>query len=303
MVRIEVRYMLGTLPTPPSVETPERRRSVARAPAQGTDPDRFRGPTGGKVASMTDPAAMLQSRATEVQRANRAELRELFASTPIPADELMVNLPLYMRSSAVAKLLYVDELYRMIVDVPGSILEFGVWWGANLALFESLRAVHEPYNYTRAIVGFDTFEGYSSPSAQDGADPLVREGAYSVDTGYVEHLSRVLECHRRENVMSHTERFRLEAGDASERIDAYLERHPETIVALAYFDMQLYEPTKACLQAIRPHLTRGSVIAMDELNSPEFPGETVAFREVLGLDTYRLRRSRILPDRTYLVVE
>lgn len=228
---------------------------------------------------------------------------ELFASTPIPKDELLVNLPLYMRSSAVAKLLYVDELYRMIVPVPGSIMEFGVWWGANLALFESLRAVHEPYNYTRSIVGFDTFEGYSTPSDVDGDDPLVREGAYAVGSEYAEHLTEVLECHRRENVMSHTERFRLEAGDAAAQLRSYLDRHPETIVSLAYFDMQLYAPTKACLEALLPHLTRGSVIAMDELNSAEFPGETVAFREVIGLDRYRLRRSQFLPDRTYLIIE
>jgi hypothetical protein len=44
------------------------------------------------------------------------------------------------------------------------------------------------------------------------------------------------------------------------------------------------------------------VLALDEVNAPEFPGETVAFREVFGLDTFELRRSQYLPDRTYLIV-
>jgi hypothetical protein len=246
---------------------------------------------------------LLQSRADDVQRANRAEMLTLYEQSPIPHDQLLVNFPLYMRSSAVAKMLYVDELYRKIVDVPGSILEFGVWWGANLALFESLRAVHEPYNYARKIIGFDTFEGYTPPDDADGGHALVHEGAYSVDTSYRAHLEQVLACHRAENVMSHVDRFSLEVGDAGEQITEYLARHPETIVSLAYFDMQLYAPTKACLEAIVPHLTRGSVIAMDELASDEFPGETLAFREVIGLDKYRLQRSRFLPDRTYLVIE
>lgn len=39
-----------------------------------------------------------------------------------------------------------------------------------------------------------------------------------------------------------------------------------------------------------PHLTRGSVLGFDELNCGEFPGETVAVREVLGLDRVALRR-------------
>jgi hypothetical protein len=42
---------------------------------------------------------------------------------------------------------------------------------------------------------------------------------------------------------------------------------------------------------------------MDELNSADFPGETVAFREAIGLDRHRLVRSRFLPDRTYVVID
>ena len=245
----------------------------------------------------------LQSRASDAQLENRARLVELFRTTPLPVEELLVNLPLYMRSSTVAKLLYVNELYELIVRQPGVVLEFGVWWGANLALFESLRAVHEPYNYTRRIAGFDTFHGYPSVAPEDGGDELASVGQYAVPSAYLDHLRDVLDYHRHENPMSHLERFEIVDGDASQTVVDYLERHPETIVALAYFDMQLYEPTKRCLEAIRPHLGRGSVIAMDELGSPEFPGETIAFREVLCLDRYELRRSRFLPDRTYLVVD
>ena len=79
----------------------------------------------------------LQTRASPEQQENRRNLEELFVATPLPTSDLLVNLPLYMRSSAIAKLLYVNELYEKIVDRPGVIIEFGVWWGANLALFES----------------------------------------------------------------------------------------------------------------------------------------------------------------------
>jgi hypothetical protein len=218
-------------------------------------------------------------------------------------DDLLVNLPLYMRSSALAKLLWVNELYELIKPSPGVIMEFGVWWGANLTLFESLRAVHEPYNYNRRVIGFDTFGGYPESRPEDGSDPLVHEGAYAVGSDYPEHLEQLIECHERENPMGHIHKHELVVGDAAKTIAEYLRAHPETIVALAYFDMQLYEPTKACLEAIRPHLVRGSVLAMDELNAREFPGETVAFREVLGLDRYMMRRSRFLPDRTYAVID
>jgi hypothetical protein len=252
---------------------------------------------------MTDDPPPLQTRASAAQVENRKQLVDLFTGSPVPPEQLLVNLPLYMRSSALAKLLYINELYELILPQPGVIMEFGVWWGSNLALFESLRAVYEPYNYTRRVIGFDTFEGYPAIAPEDGDDELAAVGGYSVGAEYLEHLGAVLEYHRQENPMSHLPRFELVQGVAAVTISDYLERHPETIVALACFDMQLYEPTKACLEAIRPHLARGSVLALDELNTPEFPGETLAFREVFGLDRYRLQRSRYLPDRTYLVVD
>ena len=36
------------------------------------------------------------------------------------------------------------------------VIEFGVRWGANLGLFQSLRGMYEPFNYNRKIVGFET---------------------------------------------------------------------------------------------------------------------------------------------------
>jgi len=245
----------------------------------------------------------LQSRASQQQKIARGKLLELFQSTPIPTEHLLVNLGLYMRSSVIAKFLYVNELYQQIINIPGVVMEFGVWWGQNLALFESLRAVYEPYNYTRKIIGFDTFEGYPSISEQDDSCDLVKLNQYAVSENYLEHLSALLDYHQQENIMSHVKKFELIKGDATITIKEYFGKHPETIVSLAYFDMQLYEPTINCLEAVKPYLVKGSVIAMDELNSPEFPGETVAFREAFGSMSFRLYRSRFLPDRAYAVLE
>jgi hypothetical protein len=245
----------------------------------------------------------LQSRASEKQMTAREKLLELFQTTPIPPEHLLVNLGLYTRSSVIAKFLYVNELYQQITTIPGVVMEFGVWWGQNLALFESLRAVYEPYNYTRKIIGFDTYEGYPSISEQDGSCDLVKLNQYAVSEDYLEHLSALLDYHQQENVMSHVKKYELVKGDATVTIGEYLEKHTETIISLAYFDMQLYEPTLMCLEAIKPYLVKGSVIAMDELNSSEFPGETVAFREAFGSMNFRLFRSRFLPDRSYAVIE
>lgn len=255
------------------------------------------------MAEESEKKHQIQSRASSEQLNSRQELLNLYSSCTIPPDQLLTNLGLFTRSSVVAKFLYLDELYRKIVQTPGVIMEFGVWWGHNLVAFENLRAVYEPYNYTRKVIGFDTFAGYPAIAPQDGSSDLAAEGQYAVDADHEQFLRRLLDYHERENTMGHIKKYELVKGDATKTISEYLERQPETIIALAYFDMQLYEPTKACLQMIRPYLTRGSVVALDELNCAEFPGETIAVREVFGLDKITIRKSQYLPDRSYVVIE
>jgi hypothetical protein len=233
----------------------------------------------------------------------RQVILDLFKKSPIPDDEMLVNLGAYLRSPLLAKILYLNELYQQIESLPGIIVEFGVWWGANLALFESFRSVYEPYNWTRKVVGFDTFAGYPRPTEKDGTSKYAAVGGYVVPEGHDEYLARLLSAHEADNVMGHITKYELVKGDVTQTIDKYLEKNPQTIIALAYFDLALYEPTRKCLEAIKPYLVRGSVLAMDELNSADFPGETLALREVFGLNRYRVIKSRFLPDRAYIVID
>jgi len=244
-----------------------------------------------------------QNRSEKSTVENRELLYKLFNERPIPDDQLMVNLGLYVRSGALAKILFANELYEKVLPIPGVIMEFGVWWGQNLALFQNLRAVLEPYNYTRKIIGFDTFSGYEEITDKDIKTETIKDGGYSVSDNYKNYLEQIMDFHERENVMSHIKKHELVEGNAKDTINNYLNRHPETIISLAYFDMAIYEPTKACLEAIEPFLIKGSIIAMDEINCPDYPGETLALKEAWGLKKYRIERSKYLADRAFIIIE
>jgi len=238
------------------------------------------------------------------ERQGRQQFLHLFKENPIPDTELLSNLGLYTRRQVVARALYMNDLYQKILQVPGVIMEFGCRWGQNLAWFISLRGIYEPFNQGRKIVGFDTFEGFTGIDEKDGAADIVTKGAYGVTSGYEDHLAKVLEYHESEAPMSHKKKFEIVKGDASEEVEKYLYKNPETVIALAYFDFDLYRPTKKCLEVIQGHLTKGSILAFDELHLREFPGETLALKEALGLDKYRLKRSHFSGAyQAYLVVE
>ena len=81
-----------------------------------------------------------------------------------------------------------------------------------------------------------------------------------------------------------------------------MEKNPETIIALAYFDFDLYEPTKECLMAIKTRLVKGSILGFDELNDPDSPGETLALMEVFGLENVQLKRFPFASRVSYFVL-
>ena len=208
-----------------------------------------------------------------------------------------------MRSSALTKILYINELYELILDIPGVIMEFGIWWGQNIILFENLRAIYEPFNYDRRVVGFDTFEGYKSITDQDVDSETIKTGGYTVSENYQNYLFDLIDFHEQENVLYNGRKHNLIKGDAGKTIGKFFKDEPHTVVALAYFDMAVYAPTKKCLEELRPHLIKGSVVALDELNSPEYPGETIALKEAWGLSGYTIKKSKFMPGRAYIIID
>lgn len=247
-----------------------------------------------------EPPARSLPHESDHERGVRLRLASLLASSPIPPEELADNLALYLRRQPLTDLLSLDALYRMILDVSGVIIEFGVHRGRHLAALTALRGVHEPYNPHRRIIGFDTFTGFPEVTVIDATSPAAVPGRFAVAEDYPQHLRDVLDAHEDNEHLRHIRRTLLVQGDVRDTLPRYLEQNPQTIVALAYFDLDLYEPTRDTLRAVLPFLSQGSVLAFDQLGHAKWPGETAALRDVLGSGHARLK---ILPGRatpTYL---
>ncbi len=239
----------------------------------------------------------------EEERERRVGFAKKVRGCPIPDEELVDNLGLFLNSKTLSRIKFMDFLYSRIVDVMGVVMEFGTRWGQNIGLFSSLRGIYEPFNRTRSIIAFDTFEGFPGVSVKDGLSPVMREGAYSVTRGYESFLSEVMDFHEQENPLDHIRKYELVKGDVCATLPVYLDGHPETVIALAYFDLDLYEPTRVCLELIQDRLVKGSVVGFDEINEPVTPGETLAVMEVLGLNNIRLKRLSYASRASYFVVE
>lgn len=130
----------------------------------------------------------------------RQKLYKLFAKmyndNQIDQHIVFQSLGLFLRNSGLAKILFINELYEMILERPGVIMEFGCHTGQNLVLFENLRAIYEPFNNQRRIIGFDSFEGYKSVEKEiDGEAPEIVGDGYLLPSDYKETLSAILRYH------------------------------------------------------------------------------------------------------------
>jgi hypothetical protein len=241
---------------------------------------------------------------SEKEEVIRNVFAKLFRQCPIPDDGILQNLGLFLSSKNLSRILFMDHIYRQIVDVHGVVFEFGTRWGPNLATFSALRGIYEPFNRIRKIVGFDTFEGFPGITDKDNKDcSAMREGGLACTENYAEYLEKIMEYHEEDNPVSHIKKFEIRVGDATCEIEKYLKEFPETIVSLAYFDFDIYEPTKKCLEAIKDRVVKGSVLAFDELCDHDSPGETLALQDVFGLRNIRLKRFPYNSRTSYFIVE
>lgn len=213
------------------------------------------------------------------------------------------HLPVFMTAPSLARVLWLNEVYRLAINVPGRVLEFGSQWGASLNILMLLKMIHEPWNASRPILSFSTFsKGFVSVSAEDGTD--AKQGDYAVADGWQAQFAKILETHAARSPIGATQNFGIFEGDVRETFPRWLKENPEALVSHAHFDMDVYEPTRDVLRAILPRMPKGAVLIFDEINCPSFPGETRAVLEVLergkGL---ALRKSQFQPYSAYCIIE
>lgn len=245
----------------------------------------------------------ISSLASREEINNRQLLEKLFQESPLPENERLSNVGLFLKRQELQKVLFFNELYQKFVNTHGIIIEFGTRWGQNLITLSNLRGIYEPYNYNRKIVGFDTFEGFKNITEKDGFNEIAREGAFSVTDGYENYLQNILAVHENESPLQHIKKYEIIKGDASDEFEKYLKNNPQTIVAFAYFDFDIYKPTVKCLRLLKNHITKGSIIGFDELNDPKFPGETLAMREVFSMENIKIERNRYSGMQSYILFE
>jgi hypothetical protein len=229
---------------------------------------------------------------------NYQKLKEL-NQTVLELSGQLWNWPICntLTTPTISRILHLNNLYQKILKVPGNICEFGIHYGSSSSILINLKQIYEPRNSNRRFFLFDTFEGFRGVDPKDGSN--VQNGDFVIDKKYDEILSEILHIQAAINRVEDPKEFEIFSGDASRTIDEFLDSSPEAGIAMAIFDMDLYQPTSEVLKKVIPRLTKGALVVFDEFNHPQYPGESIAVREVLGTHNIALERSNFLPHAAW----
>lgn len=172
------------------------------------------------------------------------------------------------------------DMFSKIIDSPGSILEFGVFYGNGLFTWLNLLETFVSTDRGRKVYGFDDFKGYNR--THDNLDVKgikyiddVR-GSFKIDK---ETIKKLVELHNSDNLVPFDRRCVLYDGDVTKTLPRFREDNPGVRICLANIDLNLYEPTKFVLEYVWDIIVKGGIVVFRGYGSKPWEGESKAIDE------------------------
>jgi hypothetical protein len=244
-------------------ETPEQRREAIRL-AKTTAAQRARQRAAGQQAAARSAAEKRRAEEQAARRARGGHLPRHFDD--VKREIIAKALPRTM--TGLPKLDPLVEAVRYVVryNIPGDIVECGVWRGGSmLAMALTLASLGDT---TRALHLFDTFEGMPPPTAEDTRKRI---------TGETVSAAEALATHARDSKvwavagLDDVREAMEQSGYPLERVHYHVGMVEDTVpdeapgqIAILRLDTDWYASTKHELETLYDRLSPGGVLMLDD---------------------------------------
>src|SRR5262249_12130185 len=145
------------------------------------------------------------------------DLCEAFERSNLSIAQRLETFPRHVRRQALARFLARYEIFKLCLDIHGSVVECGVFTGGRLMAWAQSSAILEPYNHTRRVIGFDTFTGFPVPHERDfetGESEHLHRGAFQTNNYIFDEITNLAEIHDRNRPLGHIPKVELIRGNA-----------------------------------------------------------------------------------------
>lgn len=202
----------------------------------------------------------------------------------ISPAEMLQCFPIFVRRNSLRRFLAHYDLFQRTINLPGDIVEIGVFRGLSLMSFANFLEIRCMGDRAKRVWGFDNFEGFTKLAAQDGPEYADRDKVVSGynPNRYYQELVDAIDLFDSDRFVSWKERVHLVEGDATKTIPQFVTDHPGLRISLLHLDVDMYEPTKVALEHLYSRVVPGGVIVFDEYGILEWGGESTAAEEFLA---------------------
>lgn len=184
--------------------------------------------------------------------------------------EYEIGFYLTCEKERIGKFLNQLEIYKQIVDVPGDIVEFGVYKGSSFMRLLAFRDLLEP-NSNRKLIGFDVFGKFPKDLKLESDLDFVQR--FENEGGDGMSISE-LEGHLKNKKAANCE---LVPGDIMKTLPEFVQQKSNLKLSLIHIDVDVYEPSKLILELLWDKLEVGGILMLDDYGTVE--GETKAVDE------------------------
>ncbi len=223
-----------------------------------------------------------------------------FEKFGVTQQEVCRNFQIYTRRIFLKRFLAHYELFRLAVDLPGDIVELGVYRGASLMSWANFLEIRNMGDRQKQVFGFDNFQGFTEITDKDGAiDDQVAKQVGGFDSSVFEDILKdAIAIFDQDRFIPYKPRVKLVKGDIERTVPKFVEENPGLRICLLHFDCDMYTPTKVGLEHFWPRVVPGGVVLFDEYGIRPWEGESHAVDEYFrehGI-TARIRRFDWAPN-------
>ena len=184
------------------------------------------------------------------------------------------------KTSRLAKFIYHYEIYKKIVDIPGDILEFGVFKGASFSRFLSFRKILENQD-SRKIIGFDDFGTFTVKGTRDDKNFAKKFNSTLGKGSDHKSLEKLLKKNNHDN-------FELVKGDVVKTLPTYLKKNKGSKIALLHLDLDIFRPTKFVIGKLFSKMQKNGIILIDDYG--EIHGATKAIDDFFSKKKFKIEK-------------
>ncbi|KZR70345.1 TylF/MycF/NovP-related O-methyltransferase [Prochlorococcus sp. MIT 1303] len=234
------------------------------------------------------------------------EMNQVFSENDLNLKFISKNSPVFTMRRHLAQYLAYYELFKRVVDLPGSIAEFGVFWGSGLFTWLDLMELFLPTDRGRKIFGFDDFKGYRKRSISEidlhGVEFIEKvSSTFNTPTDAIKKLIRIKNS---DNLVPNDPRVVLYEGDIEASWNKFIKENSGVRFSLINIDFNLYLATQYVLEKAVPLVVPGGVIILRGYGVKPWEGESRAVDEFLSKHPSQFRMKNIRFNNTpnaYLV--